>query len=72
MNERSLREGFLNFFVAILKDYKKYLIYGTPEDPDPIVKFKFSEFIFDQAAEFRPFLQVMVETQVLHIIQDSI
>eukprot|EP01036_Dinobryon_divergens_P027068 gene27068-35782_t len=71
VNERSLREGFLKFFVAILKDYKKYLIYGTPEDPDPIVKFKFSEFISDQAAEFRPFLQVMVETQAFSQFVDE-
>lgn len=45
LNDNLVRRAFLNFFAAIFKDYRKYLIYGTTEDPDPMNKFMFHEFI---------------------------
>ena len=45
VNEEAVRAGFLNFFVAILKYYRGYLIYGNSSDPDPLVKFRFAEFL---------------------------
>ena len=71
VDERAIRDGFLKFFVSILKDYKRYLIYGTPEDPDPMTKFKFDEFIADQPADWRPFLREMVETQAFSQFVDE-
>eukprot|EP01038_Epipyxis_sp_PR26KG_P004270 gene4270-6049_t len=63
LNENELRAGFLKFFVAIMKNYKKYLIYGNPDNPDPLVKFKFQEFLSEHSSDWQPFIREMIGTQ---------
>ena len=62
-NESAVREGFLKFFVAVLKNYKKYLIYGNSENPDPMVKFKFQEFLNEHPSDWQPFIRDMIDSQ---------
>jgi hypothetical protein len=44
-DESVLRNGFLQFFVGIFKDYRRHLMFGTADDPDPMVRFDFASFI---------------------------
>lgn len=30
-----VRDAFLGFFAAVLKDYRKFMVYPTPENPKP-------------------------------------
>lgn len=43
VQEVPVREAFLKFFLAMLKDYKRHLVYNTAADPQQ--KFRFREFI---------------------------
>ncbi|RYH32525.1 hypothetical protein EON65_00345 [archaeon] len=47
ISETSIREGFLKFFINMLKDYKRYLVYGS-EDLDPQKKFNYMDFMNGQ------------------------
>jgi hypothetical protein len=64
VDEGALRSAFLHFFVAILKDYRKHLIFGTAVDPDPIIKFDSAAFIGECPIDWQAFLREMVETQL--------
>jgi hypothetical protein len=61
---KTIRAGFLNFFVSILKNYRRYLIYGTSSDPDPLIKFRFSEFLAEHSSDWQPFLRELSSTQM--------
>lgn len=70
-HERKVRAGFLNFFVALLHDYRRFLIYGTALAPDPPVKFRFDDFAKAQPPEHRPLLAVMLHTQAFSQFLDE-
>lgn len=71
IDERKIRAGFLNFFVGVLKSYRRYLIYGTPDDPDPMVKFQFDYFVAAQPAESQPFVKEMIYSQAFTVFVDE-
>lgn len=55
VNDQAIREGFLKFFVAMLKDYKRFLIYTNSVDVSPGMhavqeRFRFDDFIRGTAA----------------------
>ncbi len=60
-NESLVREGFLKFFVSLLKDYKQYLIYGNSDNPDPLVKFQFEPFIKSECKRCVLFLFLLLD-----------
>lgn len=70
-HERKVRAGFLNFFVSLLHDYRRFLIYGTTLLPDPPVKFQFDDFAKAQPPEYRPLLAVMLHTQAFSQFLDE-
>jgi hypothetical protein len=45
IDEVAVRAAFLNFFASVLKVYRRHLVYGSPSDPDPIVKFNCEAFL---------------------------
>ena len=45
VDESALRTAFVGFFVAIFMNYRRHLIFGTSQDPDPLVKFNFAAFL---------------------------
>ena len=70
----AVQEAFLRFYVAMLKDYRKYLpsisveqkswrasmMNGNSNDP----RFMADEFVASQRLDFQPFLQELVSTQM--------
>lgn len=71
IDEAAIRSGFLKFFVAILKNYRRYIIYGTSNDPDPLTKFRFEEFLAEQPADAQPFLEELIPTQMFSQFVDE-
>ena len=71
LDEAAVRSGFLKFFVAILKSYRKYIVYGTSNDPDPLTKFRFDDFLTEQPADARPFLEELLATQMFSQFVDE-
>ena len=71
LDEAAVRSAFLKFFVAILKTYRKYIVYGTSNDPDPLTKFRFDEFLAEQPADARAFLEELVATQMFSQFVDE-
>ena len=63
--DQALRAAFLKFFVSLLKNYRKHLIYGS------IRKFDTEAFLAEQAVESRPFLEQMLESQLFSQFVDS-
>ena len=74
LDEEKVRAGFLNFFVGIFKSYRKFLIYGTPEDPDPMVKFRFEDFLAEHPTDWQPILnEITLGTQSFsHFVDERI
>ena len=62
-NEKNIREHFLNFFVAVLKDYRKFLNFGSTS----LFNFRSEEFINSQPSDWTPFLRMLVGTQLLYM-----
>ena len=63
IDEIALREAFLKFFVAIMKNYRKYLIYPSQETPNPLINFQQKDFIEDHPADWAEFLKSVLPTQ---------
>lgn len=63
VHDRKLRAGFLNFFVSILQGYRRFLIFGSPDNPDPLIKFRFKDFLKSLPAEWQAFMRPLCETQ---------
>lgn len=63
IDEQALREAFLKFFVAIMKNYRKYLIYPSQETPNPLVNFQQKDFIADHPSDWSEFLKSVLPTQ---------
>ncbi|CAM9133700.1 unnamed protein product, partial [Ectocarpus fasciculatus] len=63
IDEIALREAFLKFFVAIMKNYRKYLIYPSHETPNPLINFQQKDFIEDHPADWVDFLKSVLPTQ---------
>lgn len=45
VNEVRIRHAFLNFFVAVFKNYRKYLVYSSRERPSPLCAFRNEAFL---------------------------
>jgi hypothetical protein len=66
-----VRDAFLGFFSAILKDYRKYMIYPTREDPKPRNSFRSADFLASQPPEWAPFLGELCKTQAFQSFIDA-
>ncbi len=68
VNELAVRTGFLNFFVSILLNYRKYLVYTAGNIADSIDNpywngFKDDKFLASQDEESVPFFAELIKTQ---------
>lgn len=65
VDDASIREAFLKFFVSMLLSYKAYLIYpDVNEERDGFTpNFRFNQFVNDQNADWQPLLKEIVKTQ---------
>ena len=66
-----LRDAFLSFFVALLKDYRKYLIFPSKEEPKPKVNFQQAAFLASHPAEWSVFLESFCQTQAFQSFIDT-
>ena len=74
MNEEdwdALRDAFLGFFLALLKDYRKYLTFPTNEDPKLKLGFKQADFVASHPSEWASFLEEFCRTQALQSFLDA-
>jgi hypothetical protein len=71
VNEEQLRHGFLNFFVAVLKNYKRFLIYASRERPNPANAFRKEAFLAEHPSDWRAFLSGLVESQTFSQFVDE-
>ena len=71
IDEITIRSGFIKFFVAILKNYRRFIVYGTSNDPDPLTKFRFDEFLAEQPVDAQPFLEELILTQMFSQFVDE-
>lgn len=63
IDEKAVRESFLKFFVAIMKNYRKYLIYPSKEVPNPLINFQQKDFIAEHPSDWVEFLRSVLPTQ---------
>jgi len=71
-DESAMRDAFLKFFVAIFKDYRRFLIFGNPKDTsEQHHRFRFDEFLNEQPADWEPFLRAMQDTQTFQQFVDE-
>lgn len=54
----------MRFFVALLSGYRRYLVYPTKRDPNPIRLFNEEEFLEKIERDLRPFATALCDTQV--------
>lgn len=59
-----VREAFLRFFVALLSGYRRFLVYPTKQDPNPMRLFCVEDYLDKLERESRPFAEAMCDTQV--------
>lgn len=59
-----LREAFLRFFVALLSGYRRWLVYPTKANPNPVRLFNVDDFLDKLERDSRPFAEAMCDTQV--------
>ena len=71
VDEKTLRHGFLAFFVAVLKNYRRYLVYASRERPSPLAAFRNEAFIADHPANWQPFLITLVHSQAFSQFVDE-
>ena len=71
-DESAMRDAFLKFFVAIFKDYRRFLIFGNPKDANEHhSRFRFEDFLKEQPADWEPFLSAMQDTQTFQQFVDE-
>jgi len=58
-----VREAFLRFFVALLRDYRKHLVYPSKEEPEPVDVFANAAYLASQAPDSTGFLTELVAAQ---------
>jgi hypothetical protein len=76
VNDQAIREGFLKFFVAMLKDYKRFLIFTDSSDNSLNMhmiqeRFRFDDFIREQPSEWRPLLETLKDLQAFSNFLDD-
>lgn len=74
MNEEAwdaVRDAFLGFFLALLKDYRKYLTFPTNGNPTLKLGFKQTEFIASHPSDWALFLEEFCRTQALQSFLDA-
>ena len=71
VDEKALRHGFLAFFVAVLKNYRRYLVYASRERPSPLAAFRNEAFIADHPTNWQPFLITLVHSQAFSQFVDE-
>ncbi len=57
------RETFFRFFVSLLSDYRKYLVFPSPDNPKPPDRFLKDAFVASHSSDMAPFLTALVESQ---------
>ena len=70
IDEKSIRGSFLKFFVSILQNYRKYLVYPSKANPFPRNRFKESEFLSSSESDWRIFLRPLLSSQAFHQFVD--
>jgi hypothetical protein len=71
VDEQQLRHGFLGFFVAILKNYRRFLVYASRERPSPLAAFRNEAFIAEHPVDWHPFLIALVQSQAFSQFVDE-
>ena len=67
----AVRDAFLGFFVALLRDYRKYMIYPTKENPRPTSIFKNHDFVASHPTEWGSFVEELCKTQAFQSFLDA-
>ncbi|GMH67351.1 hypothetical protein TrRE_jg8668 [Triparma retinervis] len=58
----SVQEAFFRFYIALLKDYRRFLVFPR-EDAPMMAGFQSKPFVISQPKEFQPFLKQLCATQ---------
>jgi pentatricopeptide repeat protein len=58
----SVQEAFFRFYIALLKDYRRFLVFPKEEMP-MMAGFQSKPFVLSQPKEFQPFLKQLCATQ---------
>lgn len=67
----AIRDAFLGFFLAILREYRKFLVFPSKEDPKPKLEFRRTDFVASHPSEWAPFLEEFSRTQALQSFLDA-
>ena len=59
----AVQEAFFRFYVAVLKDYRRFLVFPGGDTPMG-AGFKVKSFVTSQPKDFHPFLTTLCTTQV--------
>ncbi len=57
------RETFFRFFVSLLSDYRKYLVFPAPDNPKPPDRFLKDSFMASHSSDMGSFLTALVNSQ---------
>ena len=66
-----VREHFLRFFVALLRDYRKFVVFPTRKERYPPVRFRAQEFLGAQPGDRQALLRAMMATQLFQNFVDE-
>jgi hypothetical protein len=68
----SVREAFLRLFVALLRGYRRCLVYPTKQDPQHVRGyFSRAAFLDNMGEEYRPFVAALMSTQAFQNFIDA-
>uniref|UniRef100_A0A7S1TYQ9 UDENN domain-containing protein n=1 Tax=Phaeomonas parva TaxID=124430 RepID=A0A7S1TYQ9_9STRA len=70
-NWNEVREAFLRFFVAMLRDYRQFMTLPTQDVPMPPLRFRKHEFLREQKNDRQALLKALVDTQNFHNFVDE-
>jgi hypothetical protein len=71
VDENKVRHGFLQFFVAILKNYRKFLVYATKERPNPRSVFRNEDFLREHPEDWQPFISKVIKSRAFsHFVHE--
>ena len=70
IDDKAIRGVFLKFFVSILQNYRKFLVYPSKADPFPKRRFRDADFLASSPADWREFLQPLLDSQAFHQFVD--
>jgi dDENN domain len=71
VDENKVRHGFLQFFDAILKNYRKFLVYATKERPNPRSVFRNEDFLREHPEDWQPFISKVIKSRAFsHFVHE--